>query len=393
MVPQKRACFACGPISKGSCAGRCRLRVSNRCDSCSRWRSPPSIAVMSTHVKCITLYTLRRSRRRTASPHLRRRSATSRRMGGPSSGLTHETCSRSRLRRPGCYLVPAHIWTPWFAVLGSRSGFDAVADCYGDLAGEIFAVETGLSSDPRMNWMCSSLDAYRLVSDSDAHSPPARGREATNFRAAMDFFSIAEALRPGDGLAGTIEFYPEEGKYHLDRHRKCGIRFEPRQTRARDRACPECHKPLTVGVLHRVAELADRLDGFRPEGAADFNNLVPLAEIISGILSLGPKSKSANGVIDRLVAAFGPELAILQEVAADARRSWPLSIQRCSAGPPRRSGCHRTGSSGCCDQVHGQVQECWGGSGTGRKCNSIRVFPSVFGFTQSRPRNSATPSS
>ena len=218
---------------------------------------------------------------------------------------------------PGCYLVPAHIWTPWFAVLGSRSGFNAVADCYGDLAGEIFAVETGLSSDPRMNWMCSSLDAYRLVSSSDAHSPPMLGREATTFTAAMDFFSIAGALRTGDGLAGTIEFYPEEGKYHLDGHRKCGIRFEPGQTRERDGACPECHKPLTVGVLHRVAELADRPDGYRPAGAADFNNLVPLAEIISEILSVGPKSKSVNTVIDRLVAAFGPELAILREVPAD----------------------------------------------------------------------------
>jgi DNA helicase II / ATP-dependent DNA helicase PcrA len=218
---------------------------------------------------------------------------------------------------PGCYLVPAHIWTPWFAVLGSRSGFDAVADCYGDLAGEIFAVETGLSSDPRMNWMCSSLDAYRLVSNSDAHSPPMLGREATTFTAAMDFFSIADALRSGDGLAGTIEFYPEEGKYHLDGHRKCGIRFEPGQTRARDGACPACHKPLTIGVLHRVAELADRPDGYRPERAAGFDNLVPLAEIISEILSVGPKSKSVNAVIDRLVATFGPELAILREVPAD----------------------------------------------------------------------------
>ena len=218
---------------------------------------------------------------------------------------------------PGCYLVPAHIWTPWFAVLGSRSGFNAVADCYGDLAGEIFAVETGLSSDPRMNWMCSSLDAYQLVSNSDAHSPPMLGREATTFTGAMDFFAIAGALRTGDGLGGTIEFYPEEGKYHLDGHRKCGIRFEPQQTRESDGACPQCHKPLTVGVLHRVAELADRPDGYRPDGAAGFNNLVPLAEIISEILSAGPKSKSVNSVIDRLVAAFGPELAILQEVPAD----------------------------------------------------------------------------
>ena len=218
---------------------------------------------------------------------------------------------------PGCYLVPAHIWTPWFAVLGSRSGFDAVADCYGDLAGEIFAVETGLSSDPGMNWMCSSLDGYRLVSNSDAHSPPMLGREATTFSAAMDYFSIADALRTGDGLAGTIEFYPEEGKYHLDGHRKCGIRFDPEQTRARDGVCPECNKPLTVGVLHRVAELADRPDGYRPDGAADFNNLVQLPEIIGEILSVGPKSKSVNRLIDRLVAAFGPELSILQQVPAD----------------------------------------------------------------------------
>ncbi len=218
---------------------------------------------------------------------------------------------------PGCYLVPAHIWTPWFAVLGSRSGFDAVADCYGDLAAEIFAVETGLSSDPAMNWMCSSLDRYRLVSNSDAHSPPMLGREATTFTAAMDYFSIADALRTGDGLAGTIEFYPEEGKYHLDGHRKCGIRFDPQQTRERDGVCPECHKPLTVGVLHRVAELADRPEGYRPAGAAGFNNLVQLPGVVGEILSVGPKSKSVNRLIDRLVAAFGPELSILQQVPAD----------------------------------------------------------------------------
>jgi uncharacterized protein (TIGR00375 family) len=218
---------------------------------------------------------------------------------------------------PGCYLVPAHIWTPWFAVLGSRSGFDAVADCYGDLAGEIFAVETGLSSDPGMNWMCSSLDRYRLVSNSDAHSPPMLGREATTFTANMDYFSMASALRTGDGLAGTIEFYPEEGKYHLDGHRKCGIRFDPQQTRERDGVCPECHKPVTVGVLHRVAELADRPAGYRPEDAASFNNLVQLPEIVGEILSVGPRSKSVNRLIDRLVATFGPELSILQRVPTD----------------------------------------------------------------------------
>ena len=218
---------------------------------------------------------------------------------------------------PGCYLVPAHVWTPWFAVLGSKSGFDAVQDCYADLAGHIFAVETGLSSDPAMNWTCSSLDAYRLVSNSDAHSPPMLGREATVFGTDLDYFAMAEALRSGPGLDGTIEFFPEEGKYHLDGHRKCGVRIEPEQTRALAARCPACGKPLTVGVLHRVAELADRPDGFRPDGAAGFTNLIQLPQIIGEIFGTGPKSKKVTGEAGRLVAALGPELSILREVPLD----------------------------------------------------------------------------
>ena len=221
---------------------------------------------------------------------------------------------------PGCFLVPAHVWTPWFAVLGSRSGFDAVADCYGDLAGHIFAVETGLSSDPAMNWTCSSLDAYRLVSNSDAHSPPMLGREATVFGTDLDYFAMAEALRTGRGLDGTIEFFPEEGKYHLDGHRKCGVCLDPEQTRALEGRCPACGKPLTVGVLHRVAELADRPAGFRPDGAAGFTSLVQLPEIIGEILATGPKSKKVTGEVGRLVAALGPELTILREVPLDDLR-------------------------------------------------------------------------
>src|SRR6266496_4903333 len=166
---------------------------------------------------------------------------------------------------PGSYLVPAHAWTPWFSVLGSKSGFDAVADCYADLAGHIFAVETGLSSDPAMNWQVSSLDRYTLVSNSDAHSPPALGREATEFNCALDYFAVREALRTGEGLGGTIEFFPEEGKYHADGHRKCDVRLEPEQTRAYGGRCPTCGRPLTVGVLSRVSELADRPAGVRPE--------------------------------------------------------------------------------------------------------------------------------
>jgi uncharacterized protein (TIGR00375 family) len=218
---------------------------------------------------------------------------------------------------PGCYLVPAHVWTPWFAVLGSKSGFDAVKDCYADLADHIFAVETGLSSDPAMNWMCSSLDGYRLVSNSDAHSPPMLGREATVFDTDLDYFSMLAALQTGQGLTGTVEFFPEEGKYHLDGHRKCDVRLEPEQTRGVDTICPKCGKPLTVGVLHRVAELADRPAGYRPPDAAGFTNLVQLPEIMGEILSTGPKSKKVATAVGKLVAALGPELGILRDVPLD----------------------------------------------------------------------------
>ena len=218
---------------------------------------------------------------------------------------------------PGCYLIPAHVWTPWFAVLGSKSGFDAVRDCYADLAEHIFAVETGLSSDPAMNWMCSSLDGYRLVSNSDAHSPPMLGREATVFGTGLDYFAMMTALQTGHGLAGTVEFFPEEGKYHLDGHRKCDVRLEPEQTRGVDTICPQCGKPLTVGVLHRVAELADRAAGYRPPNAAGFTNLVQLPEIMGELLGTGPKSKKVAGAVGQLVAALGPELSILRDVPLD----------------------------------------------------------------------------
>jgi ATP-dependent DNA helicase UvrD/PcrA len=218
---------------------------------------------------------------------------------------------------PDCFLVPAHVWTPWFAVLGSKSGFDAVRDCYADLAEHIFAVETGLSSDPAMNWTCSSLDGYRLISNSDAHSPPMLGREATTFSTDLSYYSIAAALRTGNGLDGTLEFFPEEGKYHLDGHRKCGVRLDPERTRELDAGCPECGKPLTVGVAHRVAELADRSPGYRPAGAAGFTSLVQLPQIVGEIRSAGPKSKKVLAEVSRLVAALGPELSILQHVPLD----------------------------------------------------------------------------
>ncbi|GAA3766666.1 UvrD-helicase domain-containing protein [Salinactinospora qingdaonensis] len=218
---------------------------------------------------------------------------------------------------PGSYLVPAHVWTPWFSALGSKSGFDAVADCYADLAPHIFAVETGLSSDPAMNWMVSSLDGYTLVSNSDAHSPPMLAREASRFDTDLDYYAIRRALETGTGFRGSVEFFPEEGKYHLDGHRKCGIRFTPEVTREHKERCPVCGKRLTVGVYHRVHELADRAVGHRPPGAADFTSLVPLPEIVSEIVGVGPKSKRVSGEVSKLVGALGSELAILGSVPLD----------------------------------------------------------------------------
>ncbi|GIH13164.1 ATP-dependent DNA helicase UvrD [Rugosimonospora africana] len=219
---------------------------------------------------------------------------------------------------PDGYLVPAHIWTPWFSALGSKSGFDAIADCYADLADHIFAVETGLSSDPEMNWRVSSLDRYRLVSNSDAHSAPALAREATVLATELDYFSVREALRTGTGLDGTIEFFPEEGKYHADGHRACGVNWEPARTRANSGTCPECGKPLTVGVLSRVEDLADRPTGSRPDGVAQrVTHLIQLAEILGELHGVGPRSKTVEGRLATLVSTLGPELSILREVPVD----------------------------------------------------------------------------
>ncbi|HVD16867.1 MAG TPA: UvrD-helicase domain-containing protein [Actinomycetota bacterium] len=221
---------------------------------------------------------------------------------------------------PGAYLVPAHAWTPWFSPLGSQSGFDSVEECYGDLADHVFALETGLSADPPMCWRVSSLDRYRLVSNSDAHSPPILGREASRFDTDADYFAIRRALETGEGYLGTVEFFPEEGKYHLDGHRKCGVCLEPAETRARGGLCPVCGKPLTVGVLHRVEVLADRAEGVRPEGAAGYRNLVPLPEVLGEILDCGPRTKTVQRELAALYARLGPELGILDDVPLDDLR-------------------------------------------------------------------------
>ena len=216
---------------------------------------------------------------------------------------------------PGSYLVPAHVWTPWFAALGSKSGFDAVDHCYADLAPHVFAVETGLSSDPPMNWRVSSLDRFRLMSNSDAHSPEKLGREVCVFDTEMDYFAMRRALETGRGYGGTLEFFPEEGKYHLDGHRNCNVRLDPNETRLRRGLCPVCGKPLTVGVMHRVEDLADRTpDAAPPDTAGDTRGLVPLPEILSEIHRVGPKSKRVAQDYEGLLARLGPELPILNSL-------------------------------------------------------------------------------
>jgi len=214
------------------------------------------------------------------------------------------------------YFIPAHIWTPWFAALGSQSGFDSIAECYGDLADHIFAVETGLSSDPPMNWRLSMLDRYRLVSNSDAHSPGKLGREATTFDCDVDYFAIRKALQTGQGYVGTVEFFPEEGKYHLDGHRKCGVKLLPHETRAEAGRCPVCGGAMTIGVLHRVEALADRSDEetLPPATAGEVSNLVPLAEVLSELAASGPGSKIVERSYGRLVNTLGSELDVLQVV-------------------------------------------------------------------------------
>ncbi|HKS38080.1 MAG TPA: UvrD-helicase domain-containing protein, partial [Verrucomicrobiae bacterium] len=220
----------------------------------------------------------------------------------------------------GAYLIPAHIWTPWFAVLGSKSGFDSIEECYGDLTKHIFALETGLSSDPPMNWRLRQLDPYTLVSNSDAHSPGKIGREACKFDCALDYWAIRNALETGRGYGGSVEFFPEEGKYHLDGHRTCGVCLDPEQTKKHGGLCPTCGKELTVGVMHRVNELADRPEGGHPEAAAPFRSLVPLSEVLSEIHRVGVSSRKVAESYEKLVSRIGSELFILEHAPVDELR-------------------------------------------------------------------------
>jgi DNA helicase II / ATP-dependent DNA helicase PcrA len=218
----------------------------------------------------------------------------------------------------GAYLVPAHVWTPWVGVLSATTGFDSIEDCYGELASHIFAVETGLSADPAMCWRVSALDRFRVVSYSDAHAPSRLGREATELDVDLDYFAIRRALETGEGLLGTVEYFPEEGRYHLSGHRRCGVSLEPAEARKARMRCPVCGKRLTMGVLQRVDDLADRPAGARPPGGAGCRHLVPLPEVVAEVTGVGQTSKTVRGTVEAMLEALGPELPILERLPLEA---------------------------------------------------------------------------
>lgn len=242
--------------------------------------------------------------------------------GRPILGLDAKNLLRIVLDvAPDAMLVPAHVWTPHFSVFGSESGFDSLEECFEELTPHIHAIETGLSSDPLMNWRISSLDRLTLISNSDCHSASKIGREATVFETAVSYDAIMAALRTKKGYAGTIEFFPEEGKYHIDGHRACSVSLTPKETIRYNYLCPMCGKPVTVGVSHRVEKLADRAENYRPKHAAPFRSLIPLQELVAEAIGAGVATKKVQAAYFGLLETSGNELSVLQDVPIEAIRA------------------------------------------------------------------------
>ena len=214
-----------------------------------------------------------------------------------------------------CLIIPAHAWTPYFGIFGSKTGFDSIEECFEDYSKYIYSIETGLSSSPDMNWRLSPLDKITLISNSDAHSPQKIGREANVFDTELSYPAIIEAIKSKDPkkFLYTIEFFPQEGKYHYDGHRICGISCPPSQTKKYNGICPVCGRPLTIGVLNRVEELADREEGFKPENAIPFKSLIPLGELIAEAVGVGVGTKEVEREYKNLIEKFGSEFNVLLE--------------------------------------------------------------------------------
>ena len=260
--------------------------------------------------------------------------------GRPILGLDSEELLRIMIERaPEALFVPAHAWTPHFSVFGANSGFDSLEECFGDLSPHVRVIETGLSSDPPMNWRLSQLDGITLISNSDAHSPSKLGREANMLNGDLSFDGIKAAFTSGDPslFQGTIEFFPEEGKYHFDGHRNCRVRLSPEEARAHDDACPECGKPVTRGVMHRVEILADQPAGHRAQRALPYRSVVPLVELTAEVRGAGVNTKGVTEAYHQLLASLGNEFEILMNVPIatieeNAGMLLALAIQRMREG-------------------------------------------------------------
>ena len=242
--------------------------------------------------------------------------------GRPILGLdSHDLLEMMLDVCPEGILIPAHIWTPHFSVLGAKSGFDSVEECFEELAPYIHALETGLSSDPAMNWRISKLDRYQLVSNSDAHSPSKLGREANLLDIDCSYEGLYQAIQTGEGLEGTVEFFPEEGKYHFDGHRKCGVSLSPVEAERLGGICPVCGKKLTMGVDHRVEQLADREEGFVKKDGKKYESLVPLPEVVAACMGYSTASKKVQGCFEQMMQTLGTEFDILRNVPAEDIKS------------------------------------------------------------------------
>ena len=238
--------------------------------------------------------------------------------GRPILGLdSHDLLEMMLDVCPEGILIPAHIWTPHFSVLGAKSGFDSVEECFEELTPYVHALETGLSSDPAMNWRISKLDRYQLVSNSDAHSPSKLGREANLLDIDCSYEGLYRAIQTGEGLEGTVEFFPEEGKYHFDGHRKCGVSLSPVEAERLGGICPVCGKKLTMGVDHRVEQLADRAEGFVKKDGKKYESLVPLPEVISACMGYSTASKKVQGCFEKMLQTLGTEFDILRNVPSE----------------------------------------------------------------------------
>ncbi len=256
---------------------------------------------------------------------------------------------------PEAVFIPAHIWTPHFSVFGAFSAFSSLEECFGDMASQISALETGLSSDPPMNWRVSQLDRCLLVSNSDAHSPQKLGREANLLEGEPGWSGLKKALSTGEGFHGTVEFFPEEGKYHLDGHRACGVALTPEESARCGGLCPVCGKKLTIGVAHRIGELSDRPAGVPKPGAKPFWNLLSLPGLLSACTGVSEKSKKVQALYRKLTEEMGPEFPLLLET--------PVSDLRQIAGPAVAEGLRRLRS--------GEVRRIPGYDG---KYGAVQVF-------------------